>query len=301
LVARPASAGSLFSPGNTDDGATVAGMDERNGPVERSGGKRHFPFLIQNRRVGDFVGRFLKGRGFFSNTLARSGRYLTMMKGIFQQHGMPEELVYISLIESGFQTHLRSSSMAVGPWQFLRGTANRYGLRTTRWVDERMDPVKSTEAAARYLKDLHQRFGQWHLAVAGYHAGRIKLERALVDSKAGDFWTLANTDHLNQATKNFVPKFIAAALIATSPARFGLKDIRYDPPLEFDRVTIHRSIDLQEVAELAGTTVETLRKLNPHLLLGSTPPDDPGFELRVPKGVGETIQEKLATRHADRH
>lgn len=302
LLAHPVSAGAasavpLLSAG--DD--TAPGTDERNDLVERNSGKRFFPFLIQNKRVGDFVGRFLKVPGFVSGALARSGRYLPMMRGIFQRNDMPEELAYLPLIESGFQTHTRSSAMAVGPWQFLSGTANRYGLRTTRWVDERMDPVKSTEAAARYLKDLYQKFGQWHLAVAGYHAGGIKLERALVDSKTRDFWALAKTDHLSQATKNFVPKFIAAALIAKSPGRFGFKDIRYDLPIEFDRVTVRRPIDLREAAELAGTTLATLRSLNPHLLLGSTPPDDPGFELRVPKGLGESIQEKLVTRNADRH
>ncbi len=223
-------------------------------------------------------------RKHFQQWLTRSGRYMGLMKSILRENYMPEDLVFLALIESGFNPRAYSWAKACGPWQFIRGTAVRYGLRVDSWVDERRDPIKSTQAAAAYLKDLYGTFGSWPLAMASYNAGEGIVERA-IDRTGGiqDFWQLRKTRYMPSETKDYVPKFIAARMIAENPDSFGFKDLSYDKPFVFDEVQLDHCTDLRTVALCCGVPVEKIKELNPELIRGCTPPGRV-YTLRVPKG-----------------
>jgi membrane-bound lytic murein transglycosylase D len=223
-------------------------------------------------------------RGRFTIWLARSGRYVRMMKSILREEGIPEDMVWLSLIESGFNTRAYSRRRAAGPWQFIEGTGKRYGLTINWWVDERRDPVKSTRAAARYLRDLHEMFGSWSLAMASYNAGENKIKRAIRRTGSKDYWRLLKTSHIRQETKNYVPKFIAARLIAVNPEQYGFGDIKYHDGFTYDEVVLEHAFSLDVLARCAGTTVDTLKGLNPELRRWSTPPVR-HYTLRIPRGT----------------
>lgn len=254
-------------------------------------GRRKIQFsipVVENDRVRYFVNFFCgRKRDFFERSLARSGRYIPMMATILREESLPEELVYLSLIESGFSPHAYSRAKAMGPWQFIRSTGLRYGLKINGWVDERRDPLKSTRAAAAYLKDLHLQFGEWFLAAAAYNAGERKVENAMQRSRTNDFWDLSQKTYLKRETRNYVPKFIAATLIASEPEKCGFGDVLYESPMEYDDVMIKKPLRLVTIAKLANTTVETIKELNPALLRDHTPPSKDGFLLRVPAGRGK--------------
>ena len=240
-----------------------------------------------NREVERFIDYFqTKIPGRFRRWLERSGRYIPMMRAILRSHGLPEDLVYLALIESGFSCNAYSRAHAVGPWQFIRSTARRYGLRVDYWVDERRDPVKSTHAAARYLKDLYQEFGSWYLAAAAYNAGEAKIRKALRRANADDFWDISHgrRRYLKRETRQYVPKMIAAALIAKEPEKYGFTNLKYDPPLSYDEVTVEGGTSLAVAAKLAGTTTKVIAQLNPALRRWCTPPHR-SYRLRIPKGT----------------
>lgn len=280
------------APGPTaDDQLLDLWQRDLDQAMQQPAGRRKIQFsmpVVENERVRYFVNFFCgKKRDFFERSLARSGRYIPMMAAILREEGLPEDLVYLSLIESGFSPYAYSPAKAVGPWQFIRSTGLRYGLKINGWVDERRDPYKSTRAAAAYLKDLHLQFGEWFLAAAAYNAGEGKVEKAVNRSRTNDFWRLSQKTYLNSETRNYVPKFIAAALIAAAPEKCGFEDVLYESPMEYDEVIIKRPLKLKTVAELTNTTEETIKELNPALLRNLTPPSKDGFVLRVPAGSGE--------------
>ena len=274
------------------------GIDQ---PVER----RRLEFskaVIENPRVRYFINQFSKsGRNDLERALARSGKYMPMIAQVLHEEGVPEELAYLALIESGFVTHSSSSSGAVGLWQFVPSTARNYGLKIDSWVDERRDPIKSTRAAAAYLKDLHNYFGRWYLAIAAYNAGQGAIEKAMQSSGAKDFWTLSTKAKLNDETRNFVPKFVAASLIASDPQKYGFIDLVYEPPMDYEEMEVQGSLRLVSLAEMAGTDPETIRELNPELLRRQTPPEESGFRVKLPAGhatiFAQTYQER-ETRQA---
>ena len=243
--------------------------------------------LALNNKVEYFLYYFqTSGKASFSRWLSRSSRYIPMMKEILKREGMPEDLVYVAMIESGFQMHARSWANAVGPWQFISDTGRRYSLRIDQWVDERKDPVKATTAAALYLKELYGMFnGDWYLAAAGYNAGENKILRAINKYNTSDFWEISRGSYLKRETKEYVPKLLAAAIIAKDPARYGFSDIAYLPAIEFETVRIPSRTDLELVARLSGTTYDTIRELNPDLRHWCTPPNYPDYELKLPKGT----------------
>lgn len=232
----------------------------------------------------------------FSLYLSRSGRYIEMMRGILREKGIPEEIAFLALIESGFNTHAYSRSKAVGPWQFIASTAKRYGLKMDWWVDERRDPVKSTVAAAAYLNDLYGMFGSWSLAMAAYNAGEGKIMRAVARINSNDFWEIQRTKYIKAETKNYVPKFIAAKMIASDPEGFGFSDLEYEQTLRFDEVGLDDPIDLDIAAECAGTTVEEIKRLNPELNRWCTPPNVDLYTLRIPEGRAAEFTERLASK-----
>ena len=244
-----------------------------------------------DRNISLFASR-IKER--FTLYLSRSGKYLEMMKDILRKKDVPEDIVFLSLIESGFNPNAYSIANAAGPWQFIASTAKRYGLEINWWKDERRDPIKSTEAAADYLKDLHGMFGSWNLAMAAYNAGEGKIMKAMKRSKADDYWDLLGTKHIRTETKEYVPRFIAASMIAANPSEFGFKEIDYHAPLSYDEVELEYPIDLAVAAECSGTTVEEIKKLNPELRRWCTPPDADRYIIKVPEGTADAFVEKLS-------
>lgn len=234
--------------------------------------------------VQEFLERFTgPRRDVITGWAERSGRYLGMIREIFREKGLPEELAYIAMIESGFNPMAVSRAGAKGLWQFMAPTGRRYGLRVDGWVDERFDPVKSTHAAAAYLSDLHAMFGCWALAKAAYNAGEMRVSRAIQATGSNDFWVLARSTHLASETKNFVPQIHAVTLIAREPERFGVEFAEYQStPAEV--ITVPPASDLRRLAVRTGIPAQTLRGLNAVLIRGVTPPGAP-YELRIPAGT----------------
>lgn len=230
----------------------------------------------------------------FAGALKRSGRYLPMMQAIFREEGLPEDLVYMSMVESAFKANAHSRARAHGFWQFIDGTARRYNLRKTSYVDERSDPEKSTRAAAHYLRDLYEMFGDWNLAMAAYDAGEGKILKGLQRLGAADYWQLASGTFLRRETKEYVPFVFAAALISKDPASYGF-DVVPDSPLRFDVVPVPRSVDLARVGEAVGAPLAELQLLNSELKSRVTPPGVAGYPLRVPEGSADRLVTRLAS------
>ncbi|MFZ5877608.1 MAG: LysM peptidoglycan-binding domain-containing protein [Nitrospirota bacterium] len=250
--------------------------------------------IILNASVEAHIDYFnTRIRDKFELWLSRSGRYLPLMREIFRENNLPEDLVFVSLIESGFNPYAYSRARAVGPWQFMKGTGKKYGLRIDEWIDERRDPVKSTHAAAAYLKDLYAMFNSWPLALASYNAGEGRVGRAMKRSKADDFWDLRTTRYLRPETRNYVPKFMAATIIAKNPEKYGF-NLNYHEPLRFDEVVIDRPTDLKLIAKTAGVPYEAVKELNPELKQSVTPIDYENYRLKLPFGTQGTFEEGFA-------
>lgn len=232
------------------------------------------------------------GRKHFERYLSRSGRYVGMMQEILRKNGLPKDLIYVALIESGFNNNAYSRAAAVGPWQFIRGTGSRYGLEISGWVDDRRHPVKSTWAAAAYLRDLYEEFGDWYLAMAGYNAGEGRIRNAIAGSGSKDFWVIADSNerYLRAETRDYVPKFIAAAIMAKVPESFGFKSVDYQEPLEYDDASVNTQTDLQVIAECAGVSTGEIADLNPHLVRGATPPGARNYTVHLPKGTVQKFE-----------
>ena len=209
------------------------------------------------------------------------------MRNLLKENGLPEDLVYMALIESGFNPYAYSRSKASGPWQFIYLTGKRYGLRSNWWIDERRDPEKSTIAAAKYLKDLYDMFECWYLAAAGYNAGEKKIATAMKRYGTEDFWELTKYRYLKQETKDYVPQMIAAALIAKDPEKYGFIGIEYQEPLRYDKVRVPEITDLRLIAQACEVTVGEIKDLNPELSRWCTPPNFPDYEIKIPFGKKE--------------
>jgi len=229
--------------------------------------------------------------------LERMKRYEDMIRAELVEQGLPGDLVYLALIESGFSNTAVSRARATGMWQFMRGTARMYGLRMDSWVDERRDPFKATSAAARHLRDLRDRFGSIYLAAAAYNAGGGKVSRGLArlpedeeDSLNSDatFFRLSDTRHLRQETRDYVPKLIAAAIIAKEPERYGFPSFQDVDPQEWDSIIVNDAAGLDVIARLADTTVAAIREINPQYLRLSTPPGSRSV-IRLPEGRGDAV------------
>ncbi|MCK5511230.1 MAG: transglycosylase SLT domain-containing protein [Thermodesulfovibrionia bacterium] len=228
-----------------------------------------------------------KSKHDFRKNLHRAGKYLDAMSQIFREKNLPQELVFLPLIESGFRLNAYSHKKAAGPWQFIPRTAKTFGLKIDWWVDERLDPIKSTRAAAEYLRKLYKIFGSWNLVLAAYNAGEGNILRALRKTKSNDFWALRKTRHIVNETKNYVPSYIAAAAIALHPESFGLQNITYHRPLSYDEVVIDMPMDLTVIAEFTGSDPSDIKELNPELRRWCTPPNVSHYTLRIPVGTKE--------------
>jgi membrane-bound lytic murein transglycosylase D len=243
-------------------------------------------------RVAYFVDRFQNGaHQTFGGMLARGGRYEKMIRSKLKAAGLPQDMTYLALIESGYDPHAYSSAAAVGLWQLMASTARGTGLRVDWWVDERRDPVRSTDAAIKFLGWLNDQFGSLYLAAAAYDGGPGRVARGLsryADELEGQtkdeaFFALAEKDYLRAETRDYVPRLIAAALIAKDPKRYGF-DITYDSAFVYDSARVGPTTPLAAVAEAAHSTIASIRDLNPEILRGMTPPRD-SFTVRVPLGT----------------
>ncbi len=248
--------------------------------------------VASNKEVKAYLVYFTTDRKqVMRNYLSRSTRYLPLIQEIFQEHGLPEDLAYLAMIESGFNPYAYSPAHAAGMWQFISGTGRRYGLAVDNYVDERRDPVKSTHAAAKYLLDLYKQFGSWYLAAASYNCGEGRVAREINGSNHKNFWDLSNNQCLPKETKNYVPQMIAATIIAKNPEKFGFTKIPYLPPLQFETVKVNEPTSLRAVSVAVNVPPEEIAMLNPELRRGVTPPDL--YVLNIPKNSKELFNRNI--------
>ena len=231
-------------------------------------------------------------RNRFEQWLVRLSRYRPLVENIFTEFHLPSDLVYLSLVESGFNPYAYSRAKATGPWQFMKGTAKLYGLRVDAYVDERRDPIKSTVAAARYLRDLYDLFGAWPLAMAAYNAGEGKVMRALHKAQAESFTDISKTRLIRRETKEYVPRFMAATIIAKNPDRYGFSQ-EASAPHQFEEVVVTRPLHFHAIANATGVPYTELRLLNPELRRDATPPGDDAYLLKVPVGTKAKVEQLL--------
>lgn len=262
--------------------------------------------VVRNDAVDRFVGIFTgRQQDRMALYLKRSGRYEGMIRGKLRERGMPEDLLYLSMIESGFNPTARSHASAVGLWQFIEDTGRRYGLRVDSYVDERKHPEKSTDAALSYLEDLHGQFGSWYLAAAAYNTGEGRVARVMKQvtgkekGRDADFWRIRR--RLPSETREYVPLMVAAALVGKEPHKYGLGGVQRWMPLEHDEVQVPAGTRLSVVAQSVGVSENELKRLNPHLVRSMTPPGKKAYPVRVPRGRTErfaanfdTVQKRAA-------
>ena len=254
--------------------------------------------------VNDYVAAYIK---FFANTqkghntllhsFQRAGRYRAMIQRVMAEEGVPQDLIYLAVAESGFNPRAigprtRSGGRAGGMWQFM--PSGSYGLVRNTYVDERFDPEKSTRAYARYMKYIYTQLGDWYLSMAGYDWGSGNVQRAVQKTGYADFWELYKRNNLPGETKNYVPQILAAIIIANNPTQYGFDEVTLDPPLLTDTVTINYSVDLRLVSDIVGAPVDELVALNPSLLRSLTPPDSP-FDLHLPAGTATLYEQRIAS------
>jgi membrane-bound lytic murein transglycosylase D len=251
--------------------------------------------LVVNDYVAVYINFFAntkKGHNTLLHSFQHAGRYKAMIQRVMAEEGVPQDLIYLAVAESGFNPRaLNARSHAGGMWQFMpRGN---YGLVRNAYVDERFDPEKSTRASARYMKFIYDQLGDWYLTMAGYNWGTGNVQRAVEKTGYADFWELYKRNNLPAETKNYVPEILAAIIIANHPEQYGFDDVTLDPPVLTDTVTINDSVDLRLVSDITGAPTDELMALNPSLLRMVTPPDA-SFDLHLPAGMESVFEQRIA-------
>ena len=263
--------------------------------IHQLGRRCDMPIDANDRVVASLHFFQTRGHKTFATWLQRAGRYRTLIGDILRREGMPSDLFYLAVIESGLNPRAYSRSRAVGLWQFMAHTGRMMGLKRTHWIDERRDPIKATVAAARYLKDLFAEFGDWRLALAAYNAGPGRVRRAIARADTNDYWQL----DLPRETKNYVPLFMAAAIIAKDPQLFGFELQAEEPAFAYEEVVLPEDwpyVDLKAAAQLLGIERQVLHDLNPELRQDITPPGfRPSYTLRVPTGKRRILLDQYAS------
>jgi membrane-bound lytic murein transglycosylase D len=250
--------------------------------------------------VNDYVAAYInffsttqRGHNTLLHSFQRAGRYRTMIQRVMAEEGVPQDLIYLAVAESGFNPRaMNPKSRAGGMWQFM--PTGSYGLARNAYVDERFDPEKSTRAYARYMKFIYGQLGDWYLSMAGYDWGTGNVQRAVQKTGYADFWELYKRNNLPGETRNYVPQILAAIIIANNPTQYGFDEVTLDPPVLTDTVTINYSVDLRLVADVVDAPVDELTALNPSMLRMVTPPDSP-FDLHLPAGTATLYQQRIAS------
>ncbi len=256
--------------------------------------KSDLPLMVNDYVAGyiNFFANTLKGHNTLLHSFERAGRYRAMIQRVMSEEGVPQDLIYLAVAESGFQPRaVNRRSRAGGMWQFM--PHGEYGLTRNSYVDERFDPEKSTRAYARYMKYLYDQLGDWYLAMAAYDWGAGNIQRAVEKTGYADFWQLYKRNNLPGETKNYVPEILAAIIIANNPQQYGFDEVTLDPPVLTDTVTINYSVDLRLVSDLLDTPVDELMALNPDMLRMQTPPDT-SFDLHLPAGTATLFEDRIA-------
>jgi membrane-bound lytic murein transglycosylase D len=255
--------------------------------------------LVVNDYVAVFINFFAntqRGHNTLLHSFQRGGRYKAMIQRVMAEEGVPQDLIYLAVAESGFNPRAvgprtRSGGRAGGMWQFM--PSGNYGLTRNAYVDERFDPEKSTRASARYMKFIYDQTGDWYLTMAGYNWGTGNVQRAVEKTGYADFWELYKRNNLPAETKNYVPEILAAIIIANHPTQYGFDDLTFDPPVLTDTVTINYQVDLRLVSDVVGVSVDQLMALNPSMLRMVTPPDA-SFDLHLPAGTATLFAQRVA-------
>ncbi|UCC43287.1 MAG: LysM peptidoglycan-binding domain-containing protein [Candidatus Zixiibacteriota bacterium] len=285
----------LRSLGQLSDETTPTVLVERFGELEEKLGQDtlviektepqeivyDLPVVMNDRVKSSIIYYQTVGKEVFTKFLVRSKRYERLFKDILDEYGLPHDLVYLSMVESGYNPNAYSWARAVGLWQFISSTGRLYGLKRNWWMDERRDPVKSTHAAARFLKDLYEKFGNWELAMAAYNGGPGRVSKTIKRQKTIDFWKM----RLRRQTMDYVPLIYAATIIAKDPERYGFHDIDTEPEIVWENVEVDRCLDLKVVAREIGCSFKELKALNPELLRNYTPPNTKKYSLKIPLGA----------------
>lgn len=250
--------------------------------------------LVMNSKVEKMIHYFQTTcHKTFALWLSRSGKYIPVMQQILREYGLPQDLIYVALIESGFNPKAYSRSHASGIWQFISATGRRYGLKNNWWHDQRRDPILACHAAAKYFKDLYDEFNDWHLAMAAYNAGEGKIRRGLKRYKAKDFWELSKYRYLKRETKQYVPKILAAMVIAREPEKYGFKNIEYQQPLIYDEILVPECTDIRQIAKITDISYEEIKNLNPSLRRWCTPPKIDSYSIKLPSGKGKILANQI--------
>lgn len=248
--------------------------------------------VTYNTKVKWWINYFqTSGRKWFRTWLERSNAYLPLMQRMLSEKGMPQDLAYVAMIESGFSSQATSTAAAVGYWQFIAPTANRYGLQTSWWLDERRDFTKSTTAAARYLADLFKQFGSWYLTAAAYNMGEGRTQRLVNRYKSKNYWILSKRPEFPDETRQYIPKLLAAMLIAKAPKLYGFNDLNLKEPYRYDYMNVPGGTDLHNLARFTGLNSADLLKLNPELLKGFVPSTIRSHRIRIPKGSNAKVSD----------
>lgn len=255
--------------------------------------------LEMNGEVMRYIKYFSSSRGHKTmvNGLRRLGRYRSMIKRIFEEEGVPPELVQLAQAESGFLPKALSRKRATGMWQFMRRRGREYGLKRTRYYDDRLDPEKATRAAARHLRDLYERLGNWYLAIAAYNCGPGRIDQAVRRTGYADFWELSRRGVLPRETRNYVPLILAMIIMTKNPKKYGLDNIVADPPLEYTTIKVTANTHLGLIADILGRPLTEIRALNPAILRNIAPA---GYTVHVPRGMGNFVMAALETVPAAR-
>lgn len=276
---------------NVDEDTTIVAANKENEKniIVNVG---DFPLEV-NTYVEQWIEYFTgRGRHHMDNWLSRSGKYFPLMAKIFAEEKVPQQLIFLSMVESGLNPFARSWARAVGLWQFIRGTGRLYDLAINFHIDERRDPEKATRAAARHLRDLNASLGDWNLAIASYNSGEGRVRKAMRRANASDFWSVRR--FLPKETRSYVPQYVAVTLIASQPEKYGFTNIQYEKPQDYTTYNVKDAFDLNILAKCAGISTDLLREMNPELTQNATPPDfEGGYPLRIPVKSLEAFVENV--------